>query len=484
MPAPEVAHRVAVLVVPLGPEDREVADLVAAGADVPGLGDQLHLREDRVLVDDVEEGREPVDVVQLTRERRGEVEAEPVHVAVDDPVAQRVRDQAQDARVHGVERVARAREVHVPARVVVREPVVRGVVDALEREHRAEVVPLRGVVVDDVEEHLDARAVERLDEPLELTHLLAPGARRRVRRVGREVPDRGVAPVVPEAALVQEVLVGDVVDRHQLDRRHAERCEMADGGVRGEPGERPPKLVGDARAAHREPLHVQLVDDRVRPRRLQERIALPVELRVDDHALRDRVGVVLVVPLEIGVGAARGHVRQRARSARVHLPVDRLRVRVDEELRRVEAVALLRRPRPVHPIAVPLTGPDPGDVAVPVVRRPLGQLDAGLAALVVEQAELDPLRVLREEGEVRSAPVPRRPQRKGPTRPRAGHPASGTSHTTPSAGSVTSPEYGWSCHGVASAATRPRLPTPEPPYSTASVFSTSRQPPGSGRATR
>ena len=41
--APEVAHRVAVHAVPLGPEHREVADLVAAGPDVPRLGDQLHL---------------------------------------------------------------------------------------------------------------------------------------------------------------------------------------------------------------------------------------------------------------------------------------------------------------------------------------------------------------------------------------------------------------------------------------------------------
>src|SRR4029450_7666570 len=63
--APEVAHRVAVEPVPLGPEHREVADLVAAGPDVPWLGDQLRLREHRVLVDDVEERRQPVDVPEL-----------------------------------------------------------------------------------------------------------------------------------------------------------------------------------------------------------------------------------------------------------------------------------------------------------------------------------------------------------------------------------------------------------------------------------
>ena len=41
--APEVADRVAVLAVPLRPQRREAADLVAAVADVPRLGDQLDL---------------------------------------------------------------------------------------------------------------------------------------------------------------------------------------------------------------------------------------------------------------------------------------------------------------------------------------------------------------------------------------------------------------------------------------------------------
>ena len=78
--APEVADGVAVLAVPLGPLRREVAHLVAAGADVPRLGDQLDLADDRVLLHEVEEGRQPVDVVELAGKGRGEVEAEPVDV--------------------------------------------------------------------------------------------------------------------------------------------------------------------------------------------------------------------------------------------------------------------------------------------------------------------------------------------------------------------------------------------------------------------
>ncbi len=113
---PVGAHRVAVLVVPLGPAGREVADLVAAGAEVPGLGDQLDVGQHRILADDVEERAEPVDVVQLAGERRREVEAEAVDVHLGHPVAQRIHHQLQHARMLHVERVAAAGEVHVVAR--------------------------------------------------------------------------------------------------------------------------------------------------------------------------------------------------------------------------------------------------------------------------------------------------------------------------------------------------------------------------------
>ena len=121
---PVRAHRVAVLVVPLGPAGREIADLVAALAEVPRLGDQLDLRDHGVLAHDVEERAEAVDFVQLARERRGEVEAEAVDVHLGHPVAQRVHDELQHARVAHVERVAAAGEVDVRARVLGVEPVV------------------------------------------------------------------------------------------------------------------------------------------------------------------------------------------------------------------------------------------------------------------------------------------------------------------------------------------------------------------------
>ena len=75
-------------------------------------------------MDDVEEGAESIDLVQLARERARQVEAEAVDVHLEHPVAQAVHDQLQHLRALHVQRVAAAGEVHVVARVVGHEPVV------------------------------------------------------------------------------------------------------------------------------------------------------------------------------------------------------------------------------------------------------------------------------------------------------------------------------------------------------------------------
>jgi hypothetical protein len=65
--------------------------------------------------------------------------------------------------------------------------------------------------------------------------------------------------------------------------------------------------------------------------------------------------------------------------------------------------------RTVHPIPVGLAGPGIGEVGVPDLIPPLYQRDPlgfGLILGSIEQAELDPGPVLREEREVRPLPVP------------------------------------------------------------------------------
>ena len=147
--------------------------------------------------------RQPVDLVHPPGQGRRQVEAEAVDVHVGDPVAEAVEDEVEDLGVAGVEGVAAAGEVDVAALVARGQPVVGGVVDPPQAEGGAELVALGGVVVDDVEDHLDAGRVQGQHHRLELPHLLAPGARRRVLGVGGEVAERVVAPVVGQAPAQQ-----------------------------------------------------------------------------------------------------------------------------------------------------------------------------------------------------------------------------------------------------------------------------------------
>ena len=89
---PEPAHVVAEAAVPLGPAALgERADLIGAGG-VPGLGDELGVAEDRILGDALEQGRvRQHAAAAIAAEHRREIEAEAVHVHLDDPVAQASR---------------------------------------------------------------------------------------------------------------------------------------------------------------------------------------------------------------------------------------------------------------------------------------------------------------------------------------------------------------------------------------------------------
>jgi len=398
--SPRLPDGVAVLAVPLGPQRREAAHLVAALAHVPRLGDQLDLADHRVLVDQVEERGEPVDRVELPGQRRGEVEAEAVDVHLEHPVPQRVHDQPQGLVRADVEAVPGAGGVVVELRLVGHHPVVVEVVDAAERQRRAEVVALGGVVVDHVEDDLDPRPVQLLDHRLELLHLLAAGAEGRVVVVRGEEADGVVAPVVAQAALLQRVVVHELVHRHELDRGDAQVLQVLDHHRVDEPRVRPPDLLGDVRVRHRHALDVRLVDHRLVVGDAQRAVPRPVEERVHHHRprhVRRRVG-----------GVERARVPEPVAEdglVPAHVPVDGLGVRVQQQLRRVAAQPGLRLVRPVHAEPVALSRPHARQVAVPDESLAFGQVDPGLPIVLVEQTQFDALRDLGEQCEVRAATV-------------------------------------------------------------------------------
>ena len=111
------------------------------------------------------------------------------------------------------------------------QPVIGGVVDAAVTQRRAQMVALGGVVVDDVEDHLDAGIVQRRDSRAEIVDRVAG----RVARLRREEAERVVAPVIAQAAVEQMAVVEKGMDRQELDRGDAELAQMRDH-ARARPG--------------------------------------------------------------------------------------------------------------------------------------------------------------------------------------------------------------------------------------------------------
>ena len=142
----------------------------------------------------------------------------------------------------------------------------------------------------------------------------------------------------------------------------------------------------------------------------------PVEERVDDDRVRDVRAGIGIVHRTVGIVEA---VRE-AGLAPVDLAGDLPGVRVEQELRRMTTDSLHRVVRAVHPVAVVLARPDPGQIPVPHLGGPFGQFDARLDAVVVDQAQIDPLGGLGEDGEVGPGTVEGRAERGRVARPEIG----------------------------------------------------------------
>ncbi len=149
--APIVTHIVAEPVVPLAPVRAPASDLVAEGAQIPGLSDHHLVGQDGIGGDEFLELVRLIDVVlSISDDRGGEIESKSVNPHVSDPVAQRIQDELEHPRRGGVHGVAAAGDV-VVVEPVVGEPIVGGMIDAPEAQRRAFVAAFAGVVVDHIE---------------------------------------------------------------------------------------------------------------------------------------------------------------------------------------------------------------------------------------------------------------------------------------------------------------------------------------------
>jgi len=262
--APIPAHVVAVAPVPFRPPRiAERAHLVRT-AGVPRLSDQFGFVQDRVFGDALDQRRLVVQIAfAVASENRRQIKAEAVDVHGCDPIAQTIYDEVLHDGMIAVHGIAAAGEVQVVACLV--QDVIDAVVQPAKTEGRPAPVPLRRVIEDDVQDHLETRAVQRAHHLPEFVDVLAIDGAARIAARGSEKADIAVAPVVLQfvarrnAAPAQPGLA-EFLNRQQFDRGHAQieqvrnhfdetrvRAGMlhAGGGVPGEPAH--VRLINDGR---------------------------------------------------------------------------------------------------------------------------------------------------------------------------------------------------------------------------------------------
>ena len=188
---------------------------------------------------------------------------------------------------------------------------------------------------------------------------------------------------------------------------------MLNHGIRGQPGVGPAFVLGNTGMELRHALDVKLIDDGVVPGRAQSSIVAPVERRIDHDALGEECGVAAIVPAQIVV-LRTGSVAQQA-LVRPNLTFYRFRVWIDQQFGGVVSEPIFRLVRSPRPACVPLSRAQARKIYVPDVVGALGNSDyrtGNRRIRSIEEANVDSIGTFREEGEIDSASVPCRSQRK------------------------------------------------------------------------
>ena len=166
------------------------------------------------------------------------------------------------------------------------------------------------------------------------------------------------------------------------------------------------------RMQHRKALDVQLVNYRLVPRDVQLGIVAPVEVGIDDYALRDERRTVAIVAAQVFVGMTDRVAEQRIVPAQE--PVDGLGIGINQQFRRIETMPVVRIVGSVHPIAVSQTRLHALQIDMPDTIGLFGnRYSRGFqifVAIIVE-TKLYAGRVFAEQRKVYARPIPVRPLR-------------------------------------------------------------------------
>src|SRR4051812_48573139 len=119
-----------------------------------------------------------------------------------------------------------------------------------------------GVIVDDIQNHLDPSLVIDGNHRLESVDGIAV----KKTLIGCEKPDAVIAPVVAEASLHKSPVIDGGVDRQEFDRGNAEAGEMVDDSRRGQACEGSFQPVRYTAIEPCQSCDMSFIDDGIRPR--------------------------------------------------------------------------------------------------------------------------------------------------------------------------------------------------------------------------
>ncbi len=186
------------------------------------------------------------------------------------------------------------------------------------------------------------------------------------------------------------------------------KCRMT--GSDAKPEKRAAQIRRHQRMERRHALDVQFVNHRLMPRRVRP-IGSPLGRSVArlGHDAERRIGrAVGLVRRAVAMRASFEGVQRRMPSRH---PANHACVGIEQDLGRIEPVAMRRRPRAVDPVAIVLPGTRIRQIGVPDAIGALAERHARrfeLCTRAVEQAEVHGGRVLGKEREVHARAVPRR----------------------------------------------------------------------------
>ena len=348
---PESAYGIAIMVVPLGKQRREIAHLVAAFTNIPRLGNQLHLREHRTVSYRLKQRRLLAERRRASH-HRCQVETKTVDVERFHPIFQACIRKMRHRRMAEVERVTATGPVVVIT--ILSDPIIATVINSAHGERRTVEIAFRAVVQHHVQNHFDTRRMKRL-------HRIAKLIPRLVRvdgiaRVERKHCQRVVAPVVAQPQPLQARLAGEMGDGQQLQSGDPEVFQIGDHGRMAERLIGAAHLFGDRRMEVGQPFYMGLIYNGVAPRRARRGIVFPVVVVTHHHAFRDDMGAVAVVGFPIA-GVENRVIFKFALHA--------VGTRINQQLRRVKPVPLRRLPGTMNAKTVVHSKPPAGQVAVP-----------------------------------------------------------------------------------------------------------------------